>query len=450
MDHLAIVIGISEYENGGNLSACFNDADMIYSILENTEKYKEILFLKGSVKSSSLKEKLIEFSKKYENQEIEELFFYFSGHGYANENDFYFCTTDVDTAKINSTSLQNTELDTFIRKIEPKLYIKVVDACFSGTHYIKGVDFEKEIITTIFQKSIKQKAFENVYFFYSSHSNQTSKATNEISIFTDSFISCIKQAELSKSLRYKAIIDFLTDSFKEDEKQKPYFIIQGDMTETFCTITEKTMQSINKDKAKQKAEEDSFKKIKALLKQHPTKEEIKQTSEKIQKIFEEFKLTNSIISKEYKVLPEYKVFTKSKLIGEWIEKNKSAYHLLAIPIKNRGGIICSYNNNTNDFSEKQSINITSPERSIPKFILEITYLYSFYTIYILYQIYLCHRIDWRTFEDKVTPLNELSVCEIQITKFDDSESKKIYTILAEFEKCVLNSLEEYLEQNDTK
>ena len=439
MDNLAIVIGISEYENESNLSACSNDADIIYSILESTEKYKEILFLKGTVESSFLKEKLIEFSKKYEKEEIEELFFYFSGHGYSNESDFYFCTTDIQTARINSTSLQNTELDTLIRKIEPKLYVKVVDACFSGTHYIKGTDFE-----TVFQKSIKQKAFENVYFFYSSHSDQTSKATSEISTFTKSFVSCIKESKLFKSLRYKAIIDFITDFFEENEKQKPYFVIQGDMTETFCTITEKTMQSINKEKAKHKKEEenDSFKKIKTLLQQHATKEEMKQVSEKIQEIFEEFKPDNPIILDYYDISKTSNSFVEPEIIGKWVKENNKSCHLFAVDVIDKHFNICGFKDTINDLCNGKLIELTPLKHFIPQFTMETAYLYSFSTIYILYRFYIYLPISWDNFKDPIS-LNELSVCEIPITKFDDSEIKKVYTILEEFEEYILESLEKY-------
>lgn len=460
MDSLAIVIGVSEYANESNLSACSNDADIIYSILESTEKYKEILFLKGTVESSLLKEKLIEFSKKYETEEIEELFFYFSGHGCSNENDFYFCTTDIQTAKINSTSLQNTELDAFIRKIEPKLYVKVVDACYSGTHYIKGADFQKETMTASFEKAKEQKMFKNLYFLYSSRFDEQSVATPAISVFTDSFISCIKQAELSKPLRYKAIINFLTDSFNENEKQKPYFTMQADMTDTFCIITQKVLKSmehyISLTESAQPSElspEDTEKeknslkkKLEERIEKFCSEEETKKVSEEIQALFSEFTIKDAVISEYYDITItntiSEKDITDDYKIGEWINKNRRSLELFASQAYNIEIGYDSFESYVNNLCDGQLIIVSPKKQPLPKFKLVIVYIYSPYNIYIFSKNRTFYRKNWKFF--RAAGSSSWNVDKIEVKQFSNSDKDVIKTILSDFEQYILESLEQYL------
>lgn len=106
MINLAIVIGVSKYNNADKLLACKNDAEAINTILDEAHKYDDVLFCNEEVYSINLKNDIVEFVKTYKSEDVNELFLYFSGHGFSNDDDFYFVTSDTDIKKINSTSLQ--------------------------------------------------------------------------------------------------------------------------------------------------------------------------------------------------------------------------------------------------------------------------------------------------------------------------------------------------------
>lgn len=52
---------------------------------------------------------------KYTGKEVEEIFFYVTGHGQFYDNEFYYLLSDFDKTKRKKTSLENTELDQMFR-----------------------------------------------------------------------------------------------------------------------------------------------------------------------------------------------------------------------------------------------------------------------------------------------------------------------------------------------
>lgn len=229
--NLAVVLSVSEYINGDNLPACKNDGSFIKEILESTGKYSEVLFLNESRDASVEKESLISFIEKYKGSSIDEVFFYFSGHGYFDGSEFYYLLADYDTAKQKQTSLENSELDDFLRSLDPKLTIKIIDACHSGIGYIKDRDSLSEYIKGMGQK------FSHCYFMYSSQADQLSYADQNISYFTREFgMSLI--ARKSQEIRYKDITDYVSDAFQNVSRQRPYFVSQATNTEIFFSNTE--------------------------------------------------------------------------------------------------------------------------------------------------------------------------------------------------------------------
>jgi len=144
-------------------------------------------------------------------------------------DEFYFILSDFDAKKRNQTSLQNKEIDDLIRTLSPSIVIKVIDACQSGTLYVKEVG----LVNKYFQES--KKEFKKCYFMNSSLTSQSSFANDKISFFTASFVNAIKEHKTS-DIRYKDIIDVIADDFSMNQEQTPFFIIQADLTEKFCTI----------------------------------------------------------------------------------------------------------------------------------------------------------------------------------------------------------------------
>lgn len=109
-------------------------------LLRHTNKFPNALELRKDTSSAEVKTQLAQFISKFKNQPIEELFFYFSGHGDLFKDDFYFLFSDFDEKRRNQTSLTNDELDSMLKTLSPKLMIKVVDACHAGVAYVKEPD----------------------------------------------------------------------------------------------------------------------------------------------------------------------------------------------------------------------------------------------------------------------------------------------------------------------
>ena len=160
--NLGIVIGVSEYQKVNTLPGCVVDANSINKLLELSGKCDDILLITENTQSKDVKSRLTSFVKKHAQQDIDEVIFYFSGHGLFENDEFYYVLTDYTESKTKQTSLENSELDNLLRSLSAKLTVKVVDACQAGTRYIKDPD--------VFRKYLQQseQGFDKCYFFYSS------------------------------------------------------------------------------------------------------------------------------------------------------------------------------------------------------------------------------------------------------------------------------------------
>lgn len=235
---IAIVIGVSDYYKGLNpLPSCKNDVKVISSLLKASEKYERIEVISEETSSIGYKQRLTDFFKKNQSDDIDELFFYFTGHGDFGNEEFYYLLPDFQESKRNMTSLQNSEIDNLIKSLNPKIVIKAVDACKSGIPYVK----DSEEINTYIKNSGNN--FKKCYFMHSSANTQNSYINGELSDFTDGFVRSIKEYH-GKDIRYKDIADFIADSFRQNDKQTPHFIFQADLTEVFCEVTENVIESI--------------------------------------------------------------------------------------------------------------------------------------------------------------------------------------------------------------
>gem|GEM_PF-640229 len=229
---LAIIIGVSDYANASSLPACRNDAYIINEIITSSGKFESVLYLNENTSSASVKSSLSKFISGYSGKEVDELFFYFSGHGIFINQEFHYALSDIDTDKLKQTSLENSELDQLIRSLSPSLTVKVVDACQSGVGYIKNTGSELE-------KTLQQKAqsFKGCYFMYSSNNDQSSFASSTISHFTRYFVEAVKNS-ISVNVRYKEVMDYISDSFSDNEQQTPLFVTQATFTEIFSPVDE--------------------------------------------------------------------------------------------------------------------------------------------------------------------------------------------------------------------
>lgn len=236
MKNIAVVIGVSDYDSLGELLGCKQDADIMCKLLLGTQKYDKILSISSKTKSYEVKDKLVDFLDKYRSETINELLFYFTGHGDFLNDEFYYLLSDYNNNQRKSSSLQNSEVDNLIRSLNPNITIKIVDACHSGVSYIKDAN--------IFEKYLQKNTLNNCYFFFSSTTEQSSYQNKDMSFFTKSFVSAI----LSRNgieIRYKDIMDYISDEFADNSNQTPFFVVQANYTEKFGLIPENIRKEIS-------------------------------------------------------------------------------------------------------------------------------------------------------------------------------------------------------------
>ncbi|GAB2815163.1 caspase family protein [Ferruginibacter profundus] len=327
--NIAIIIGVSNYvDSRNNLPGCKNDAEAINLIIKKTEKFENILFINDNQQSAKIKEQLTNFISENKGKSIEELFFYYTGHGEFQNDEFYYILSDFDPKKRNQTSLQNGEIDELFRTLNPELVIKIIDACQSGTTYIK----ESNVLSKYFTDT--KKGFRKCYFLNSSLNNQSSYQDKNISFFTASFIKSLKEHSTNE-IRYKDIIDVISDEFSSNNDQTPFFVIQADLTEKFCTFSKDLKEYLLTFNAKELPDTTPKEKpltlaeiVKSKAKEYIDKEGALKSIEIIKKEIEQLKL-NGDISELFKVdiefLEENKTIPKLKVIGTWLTKNENDF-----------------------------------------------------------------------------------------------------------------------------
>jgi len=229
---LAMLIGVSNYENEASLEPCSRDLELMSSIINSTKKYDDCLLLNESPNSSEAKAALSSFIRKYHKDDIEEVFFYYTGHGTRYGDDFIYLFSDFSSAKVEQTSLRNSEFDSMLKSLNPDLAVKIVDACQSGTEYIKS----NNDLQVVFEKSSTNN-FKKTYFLFSSSNTQSSIALPDYSVFTKSFARSLQNFE-GKDIRFRDIMAYISDDISVQKYQTPLFVQQADNTEVFCNVSE--------------------------------------------------------------------------------------------------------------------------------------------------------------------------------------------------------------------
>lgn len=220
MANIAILIGNSKYASQSDLACCEADVEAMASLLTATEKFDKVRQVKNA-NSDEIRNRLRQ--ELEEATSLDEFFFYFSGHGIQIKSEFFYCGTEFDVDRPNETGLANTELHTILRAYSPKLVVKVVDACNSGTTLIKGdlpiISDGKGVLSDVIQIAACQNS-------------QFSLTGNPLSIFTKHFCQAAFRKE-SGSVYYTDIINTIRDDFLNDDEQTPHFVSQGTGREKF-------------------------------------------------------------------------------------------------------------------------------------------------------------------------------------------------------------------------
>lgn len=365
--NLAIIIGVEKYKsaNFDNLLACKNDAKVIGDVLNDVKDIQETLYINDNEAGYEVKRKISELVEKYKGEEIDEFIFYFTGHGDRYDDDFFYLLSDFDLTKRESTGLRNSEVDDWIKTLSPKLCVKIVDACFSGTQYIKSEpNTESEL-----KKSAQKYGLNDIYFWFSSRENQTSFAGKDFSRFTESILTGI--TEYNGDVRYRDIMAFVADDLSSNEDSKPIFVTQADNIEKFGHVTKATHKIIydafgmDLDESSTNNPSDGLQKFSTETSSY--EEESVSSEEKEPSIFDLIKIkSDKVCFNEEKLLSFIKTFNENML--KWDEELHSIYEIVTefdlnpyqVPNEEEIGNWLDKNKSKNYFSEPR-FNTTSFE-----------------------------------------------------------------------------------------
>jgi hypothetical protein len=236
---IALLVGVANYANEKSLPACENDLEIVSEVISRAAIFDEVVVIGDSPDSKVAKEKIAAFVRRYEDTDVDEVLFYYTGHGARRGEDFLFLFSDYDHGKIEQTSFRNSELDDMIKSISPGLVVKVVDACHAGVEYVKSESTLEDVLSKSARSRLKK-----VYFFFSSDSTEQSIAYTDLSVFTKSFASCISESP-GRELRYRDIMAYLADDPGVKKHQTPLFIQQANNTEVFCVVSEEMASHVS-------------------------------------------------------------------------------------------------------------------------------------------------------------------------------------------------------------
>lgn len=127
----ALLVGINEYDSGGNLTGCVLDATAMEGLLarndDGSPNYSCRLLASPSDRVTRARLRQV-WEELFENF-TEEILFYFSGHGTPTQAGGYVCTQD---ATAREPGLPMDELLTLANQSKAREVLLILDCCFSG------------------------------------------------------------------------------------------------------------------------------------------------------------------------------------------------------------------------------------------------------------------------------------------------------------------------------
>lgn len=348
--NIAILIGISDYGSSTvNLPQCENDVSLASEIISKLKKPSYILSISGKSSGQEATDKIINFFRELKEKEekVDELIFYFTGHGLAHETnggeiESRLVFSDYSPSRINQTTIPSGFIDELSRSLSPETYVKIIDSCYSGSKLIKGNIEQREKFLSELSKDknhYTEAGFNNVYVMASSRSDQVSFANSKFSDFSESLFFSL--CDLPDDVKYRHVVNRLADDFSTKE-QRPIFVTQGSLDEGFGVIPKELREFIYEkltsdasnttESIKNKSDETD-----ALLKDLAEKIKEKTATKLFSKdYFHNFlnivhEKTNSLIdalSPFYEAVidpSEKQILPNEKVIGEWIKNNNHSY-----------------------------------------------------------------------------------------------------------------------------
>jgi hypothetical protein len=216
---IAVIIGNEKYSTGFNsqsdVAYAENDANSVYKYLTNTLGFKsEYCFrLTNATKSQMESEirKMIDLSKLKDGEA--ELFFYYAGHGFPDEETQqpYLVPVDAQANLISQQGLSLNDLYNMLGKSNAKMVTVCLDACFSGGGR-EGVFADARSV----RKGVKEvKENDNMIILSSSQGDQKSLPYHDKNhgVFTYFLLKKIK--ETKGKVTYEDVFKYLKKEVSE-------------------------------------------------------------------------------------------------------------------------------------------------------------------------------------------------------------------------------------------
>ena len=226
--NLAVIISVSEYQYAPALPGCKLDAQHMRSMLHLTGRFDDVLVLDQNPSVPEIRAALKAWIRRHQDDVVDEVFWYFTGHG-MYYGDARFCGREFSPQLLEATSIANHEVDDFLRRLKPRVVVKVIDACQSGAPYIKGHP-------PAFRRALEDSRLESFISMCSCTHEQSSYAHLFGSDFTLTWLDAVLQRR-SGEVSYRHIEQHLIQQFKHQLAQTPFFVKQGTGHEVFCRIT---------------------------------------------------------------------------------------------------------------------------------------------------------------------------------------------------------------------
>ncbi len=237
--NIGVLVGVSKYDHEIDLPFCNHDVKAMKTLLVHSGKYsEENILVPDTLKSApSVKKEVRGFLHAYLKQDVGDIVIYLSGHGTRVDNEYAFALRQFVYDRERSTSISLTELDDWIRVVQPKVYCRIIDSCFCGTNYIKGTDHFRGGDL----RNDPSPALDSLYFLSSSRWDQGSSGPyppdgiNQLSLFTHHLVDSVATF-VEDSLTYPDLVKSLQDKFQK-YSQTPHWVCQSDINVEFVPVS---------------------------------------------------------------------------------------------------------------------------------------------------------------------------------------------------------------------
>jgi uncharacterized caspase-like protein len=229
----AVIVGVSKYKNPQfNLNYADADAKLLYYFLKSPnggslpdDQIK--LVLNENATRAGVTGIVQEMFKKTNKEDI--ILFYFAGHGWAEGQDMYFLTTEVEMNNLIGTALWDKDIERSVKVARAKKAIMFFDACHAGAAKIsfgksRDIDVSSRLTLEIAQAS------DGIGVITAAQQNQQSKEDvrwgGGHGAFTWYFIEGLKgpaDANKDKVITLREAFDYVDQKVKEatDGIQRP-------------------------------------------------------------------------------------------------------------------------------------------------------------------------------------------------------------------------------------